>query len=242
MSMPAANFEAYSLAIERVIQRGKQVLEAAASSDQESKTFALNTLTRAVDELESQTLIMAASSGEEAEFLRGAADVRSGSILFQAAQTLETGSKAGLEELLGDLQAEKSEAQAGVLRLLFFEADLLEPPPESATDDEALLVFKTRGARTLDNMVAEASDVISAAMSKFKDKFGDFVSEVGELSKSFAAGGSGIVQKAVQKVVSGLKVLASYLNSPKLGEAIDYLKQALTNVDLAHILSFAFWL
>jgi hypothetical protein len=240
VSSSAQNSPSYSQAIQTVIDSGNQLVDWL-SRDQEHKTFALNNLTKAVDNLNTSAFALEGSPADvEQPFLKAAAEIRAGYLLIAAGRAVETGDRTGIEQALAQLKAEKAGIDADGIGALFFEADLLQAPPEAATNEEALDIFKTRAGRTLDNMVTEARDVIAAAWAKFKDKLDSFIGELGELAKSFSATGTGVFRTAVEKVVSGLKSLAEYLKSDSLNDAIGYLKDMVKDFDLEHILAIAF--
>lgn len=240
MSSQVQNALSYSQAIDGVIASGDNLLSSL-SRDEKDRTFELNKLVAAVDVLHAETLASKDSPSQaEMTFLTATSEMRGGYLLIAAGRAVETGDRAAVQAALDPLRAERAEIDTGERLLLFFEADLLQTPAEAPTDDEALEAFKRRAGRTLDNMVLEARDVVNAALNNFKDKFGVFVDELGNLAKSFSTGGSGIIRSGVDKVLSGLKALMEFVKSDTFEEALDRLKEMVKDLDLEHVLAKAF--
>jgi hypothetical protein len=235
------NSKAYSKAIWEVIDAGTVFL-GKDQGDQEDKLYAAQKFAQAVDKLSTQTITFHnASSVTEGPFVQASADMQAGYLLIEIGHAVETGDNTGVRSGLARLKAENEEITTGQIVPLFFEADLLEEPTLSGSDEEALKIFKERAKRTLDNMVLEARDVIKAAVDKFKENFDRFASELGDLAKSLSAqGAGGIIKAGLEKVISGLKMLAEFLRSDSLKAAIGYVGEAVKNFDLQHLLATAF--
>jgi len=210
---------------------------------QPQRDKAVEELSHAVEQWSNQTqrLADAAPDQGERDFLRAAAEVRAGHLVLVAARAAESGDEEALREEIGLVESEQEEADSGHLVALFFEEDLLSVSTWPSDPEEALQQFKERSVRTLDNMVTETQDVISAAWEKFKSKFDDFVAALGDLAKSFASSGAGgWIHWGIEKIVSGLKALAEFLRSDSLNTAIDYLKQLGANLSPEKMLAAAF--
>jgi hypothetical protein len=234
------NSELYSHAIGAVIDAGTVFL-GTDQQDKEDKILAAQNFAQAVNRLNAQTSALHDASSVEGPFFQASADMQAGYLLVEVGRAFETGDNTGVRAALARLNAESEEISAGKIAPLFFEADLLEGPTLSANNAEALRIFKQRTKRTLDNMVLEARDVIKVAVDKFKDNFDRFVSELGDLAKSFSAqGAGGIIKAGLEKVISGLKTLAEFLRSDALKEAIGYVGEAIKDFDLQHLLARAF--
>lgn len=217
-----------------------QALAEAATEDISYRKFIFEKLQNAVDQLakESRQSSSNAESLPESQFLQATADMRGAYLLMQAAKTVETGDPAPVKEALSQLQAEAQEQQAIQLN---FEADLLEQTNIPADAGDALKLFQERSVRTLNNMITDARDVISLVIDKFKDKFDDFIGALGDAAQSIAATGKpGLLQRAAEMAVSGLKSLAEFLKNDALQSAIERLREIVKGLKLEDVLAYAF--
>src|SRR5262245_39483097 len=130
MGIPAPS-STYSQAIRDVVDAGDLLLEWLHET-RERKTVALSKLVQAVDGLGTQTSARREPSETlEQPFLMAAAEMRAGYLLIAAGRAVDSGERLGLESSLAQLRAELQEVEAGSIRSLFFESDLLEPPVEA---------------------------------------------------------------------------------------------------------------
>ena len=235
----------YLQAVDRVIAAGDHLVDCL-SSNVEKRTYALSMLVRSIDELQKHALGWPEfGSVYEQSFVRALVEMQAGCLQVSAGRAIESGDRSPIRAALSKLRGERADEDAARVAALFFDKDLLEFSSESDNDQSALAVFKSRAARTVDNMVEEARDVISTAAEKFKDAFPGFSKELGELSNSFAAqGGNSIVKAGVDKIISGLKMFAEILHSELLQTAIDDLeeviKESKLKLDFKSVLGKAF--
>ena len=237
---PATQDSPYAVALNDVIAHGDQLVKSLPKSDAD-KLMALDKMTAAVEDLGARTNASGAGTDFERRFLESAAQMRAGCLLVSAANAVQTGDSGDVRLSISSLKTEAAAISGGEAVVLKFEKDLLNAPVGAADDETALETFKSRAARTIDNMVTEASEVIGGAVKKFADKFREFVDALVDLSKSFSAEGpEGVIRVGLRKIADGLNAIGEFLKSDKLKDAIGDLKEMVKNFDLNHVLAFSF--
>jgi hypothetical protein len=231
----------YSQAIGNVIAAGDKVVDWL-PRDQQYKSHAFDKLVEAVDELRLHTDKLEQPFSAPCDlFFEAAVQMQAGYLLIEAGRGIESGNNSGIHSALDNLRAEEMASAGGEVTAQMFEADLLLSPVEGMNDQSALDEFKSRAARTLDNMVTEAHEVLSSALDKFKDTFDEFYEALGKLVNSFSAReGADAIRTGVEKVLSSLNMVAGLLQNERIQQTIESLKEMVHGFDLQQLLAKTF--